>query len=352
MPGTDFNKGRNKLFFFWSQDILARTDPGNLNQRRMPTALERRGDFSQTFDGQGRLIFIRDPQLAGNCSATGAAARPASPATSSRRTGSTRSCRRCSTCSRCRTPPIRPARGQYNYAFQTVQDWPRNDQVLRMDWNVADKTTFYSRVQFGYEKRAGGVIVPRLTAAAGRSSRASTRSSTVSYVNTLLHTFNPTTFSELTVGVNWAHQYTQRARPGGAGRQRPHARPARVPAVLPVGEPGQPPAERDVQRRRMPGTIAPFNVDNRWPFFGYNTLWNFSGNITKIRGAHNMKTGLFVEHTTRPAQRASTFNGVAQLQHRRFEPAQHERRLRQRAARRRHRSTRSRTATRRRTASS
>ena len=28
VPGTEFNKGRNKLFFFWSQDILSRTDPG------------------------------------------------------------------------------------------------------------------------------------------------------------------------------------------------------------------------------------------------------------------------------------------------------------------------------------
>ncbi len=30
IPGTGFNKGRNKLFFFFSQDILKRTDPGNL----------------------------------------------------------------------------------------------------------------------------------------------------------------------------------------------------------------------------------------------------------------------------------------------------------------------------------
>ena len=53
IPGTDFNKGRNKLFFFLSQDILQRTDPGGLNERRMPTALERKGDFSQTVDTQG-----------------------------------------------------------------------------------------------------------------------------------------------------------------------------------------------------------------------------------------------------------------------------------------------------------
>jgi hypothetical protein len=50
-------------------------------------------------------------------------------------------------------------------------------------------------------------------------------------------------------------------------------------------------------------------VENRWPFFGFNTLWNFSGNLTKIKGAHTFKSGLFVEHTTRPAQRSSQFNG-------------------------------------------
>ena len=58
-----------------------------------------------------------------------------------------------------------------------------------------------------------------------------------------------------------------------------------------------------------PGTVGSFNTDNRWPFFGFNTLWNFSGNVTKIAGNHNIKAGLFVEHTTRPAQRASTYNG-------------------------------------------
>ena len=34
---------------------------------------------------------------------------------------------------------------QYNYVFQTVQDWPRNDQVLRVDWNIAPQTTLRPR---------------------------------------------------------------------------------------------------------------------------------------------------------------------------------------------------------------
>jgi len=37
---------------------------------RMPTALERRGDFSQTFDSNGRLMFIKDPLSPLPCSVT------------------------------------------------------------------------------------------------------------------------------------------------------------------------------------------------------------------------------------------------------------------------------------------
>ena len=89
-----------------------------------------------------------------------------------------------------------------------MQDWPRNDQVLRMDWNVGPDTTFYGRLQFGYEKRAGGVSFLGSTGAGWPQQPSKYEIDTVSYVNTLLHTFNPTTFAEFTVGVNWSHQYT------------------------------------------------------------------------------------------------------------------------------------------------
>ena len=75
---------------------------------------------------------------------------------------------------------------QNNYTFQTVQDWPRNDQVARFDWNVARDTTFYSRVQFGYEKRAGGVSLLGSTGAGWPQQPSKYEIDTVSYVNTLL----------------------------------------------------------------------------------------------------------------------------------------------------------------------
>jgi hypothetical protein len=306
IPGSSFNRGRNKLFFFFSQDILQRTDPGSVNVRRMPTALERNGDFSQTFDTQGRLVNIRDPQLSGNCSTTtgGPACFP----------GNVIPANRIDTIGRqllnlFPMPTTAQDANGNNYSFQTVQDWPRNDQVLRMDWNVAAKTTFYTRLQWGYEKRAGGVSFLGSTGAGWPQQPSKYEIDTVSYVSTLLHTFSPSLFGEATVGVNWSHQYTS---PLDQASQDANDRTKVLPSFrqfFPDANPlnSMPQASFG---GGLNGSIASFNVESRWPFFGFNRLWNFSGNLTKVAGTHNMKTGLFVEHTTRPAQRSSTFNGA------------------------------------------
>jgi len=305
VPGTDFNKSRNKLFFFWSQDILQRTDPGNLNERRMPTALERKGDFSQTFDTQGRLIWVRDPLLTGACSTTSGG--PACFANNIIPTN--------------RINPIgqallnvfpQPTFAQNangnNYSFQTVQDWPRNDQVLRIDYNIAPKTTAYGRLQYGYEKRAGGVS---LLGSSGGWPQMATKYEidTVSYVNTLLHTFNNTTFSEFTIGVNWSHQYTT---PFDQAAQDSNDRRLVLPG-LPQFFPNANPLFLLPQASYAGGTsgTAPsLGYEQRFGFYGFNAPFNVSGNLTKLKGAHNLKTGIFVERTTRPAQRSSAFNGT------------------------------------------
>jgi hypothetical protein len=306
IPGTSFNRDRNKLFFFWSQDILGRTDPGSLNQRRMPTELERRGDFSQSFDSNGRLVHIRDPLLPGTCNTIngGNACFPGNVIPASRINPLAQSLLALFPMPNASDPT---GRNQYNYVFQTVQDWPRNDQVLRMDWNVAEKTTFYSRVQFGYEKRAGGVSL--LGSGGGWPQQPSKYEiNTFGIVNTLLHTFNNTTFAEATVGLNWSHQYTSAL---DAAARDANDRTLVLPGFqqfFPQSNPDHLLPQASFSGG-LPGSIASFNVEQRWPFYGYNRLWNFSGNLTKIVGSHNIKTGLFVEHTTRPAARSSAFNG-------------------------------------------
>jgi hypothetical protein len=54
--------GSNKLFFFYAHEYRPRTTGNVTQQFRMPTALERRGDFSQTLDQNGALFnLIYDP---------------------------------------------------------------------------------------------------------------------------------------------------------------------------------------------------------------------------------------------------------------------------------------------------
>jgi hypothetical protein len=62
--------GNNKIFFFNAVEFRPRTGGNDLMQFRVPTALERQGDFSQTLDNNGTPYpYIKDPQVNGTCSA-------------------------------------------------------------------------------------------------------------------------------------------------------------------------------------------------------------------------------------------------------------------------------------------
>ena len=63
--------GANKLFFYANLEMNPRNFGNTVTRYRMPTALERQGDFSQTRDNLGNLFpYIKDPLLPGACSAT------------------------------------------------------------------------------------------------------------------------------------------------------------------------------------------------------------------------------------------------------------------------------------------
>jgi len=62
--------GSNKLFFFYTQEFEPRTGGNNVVRLRLPTELERAGDFSRTTDNNGNPYpYVKDPRLSGVCSA-------------------------------------------------------------------------------------------------------------------------------------------------------------------------------------------------------------------------------------------------------------------------------------------
>lgn len=292
-----FNRDRSKLFFFWNQEFLPRTNPGTLQRRTFPTALERQGDFSQSFGVNGALLVVRDPLTgqpfpgnvipANRIDPNGQALLNLFP-----------------------VPNASDPGNQYNYTFQSSFDQPRNDQVLRVDWNVSQKTRFYSRLNFGYEAFKGGwgfvlnnANWPQLPIAYEINS--------YGIVNTVLHSFSPSTVLEVTVGLNHGKQTVRpltqedlerndRNRVGLSGLPQfyPEANPDNIVPNASFGAAG-------LAMANLPS----LGVEGRYPFFGENDIWNSSANLTRVTGNHTLKAGLFFEYTTRPAARSSQFNG-------------------------------------------
>jgi hypothetical protein len=63
--------GDNKLFFFYTQEFEPRTGGNNVQRYRLPTALERKGDFSKSTDNNGNPYpYIKNPASSSPCSAS------------------------------------------------------------------------------------------------------------------------------------------------------------------------------------------------------------------------------------------------------------------------------------------
>jgi carboxypeptidase family protein len=160
IPGILGNGSDKKLFFFYSLEAPQVQRPGPLRLYRMPTELERRGDFSQTRDLNGNLVNIRDPLLTGTCTATtaGPACFPGNAIPEGRIDPNTRAL-----LSMLPLPnsTAHNATATWNFTRQETADNPRWNNLFRVDarptandnyWGVV--RTFNSN-QYGSEITAG-----------------------------------------------------------------------------------------------------------------------------------------------------------------------------------------------------
>ncbi|MCL5745339.1 MAG: Plug and carboxypeptidase regulatory-like domain-containing protein, partial [Acidobacteria bacterium] len=187
LPGG-FNKNRDKLFFFFSQEIAPQRLPLTLTFRTTPTELERRGNFSQTLEADGRLIAIRD-------SAAGAPF-PGNVVPLSRINPNGQALLNLFPLPNTSSPTR-----QYNYYFQNSLNRPRHVEMLRADYAINSTTTFYARGIHSYEKFEGtkGVVgitsnwpqFPTLYSLKG-----------LGFVANLTKVISPSTVNEFSFGIN------------------------------------------------------------------------------------------------------------------------------------------------------
>ncbi len=294
VPMGKLNKNKDKLFFFWSQEFLPRKYPSSLQRRTFPTALQRTGDYSQTFDTNRTLIPIWDPlnnrvPFPGNII----------PQNRIDRNGQ-------SLLNIFPQPNAVDPTFNYNALIQAPITQPRRDSILRVDYNVGPKTLFYWRGIQDYEAYKGDFDFV-LASSSWAQLPINYQIRSVGMVSTLIHTFNATTVNEFTFGVNRAKQTVDPLTQEGLDRNNR----AKVTPNLPQFYPGAN-ARNLVPQANFGGVpnAGVLNIEQRFPFFGTNNIWNWSDNLSKIMGAHNVKVGVYIEKTTRNAARGSAFNGT------------------------------------------
>ncbi len=307
IPGTSFNKDRNKLFFFWSQEFLPRRYPTRQGTLNYPTALERAGDFSQSFSGVNAAgvpnkFYIRDPLKTGNCNANDqTACFPGNIIPANRIDANGQKL-----LSLFPLPNFNNPTYAFNNVFQSTVDQPRREEILRMDWNISAKTTFYARGIHNNEQYKGDFNFV-LASNVWPQFPIKYQIKSEGLVSTLIHTFDPTLTNEFTFGINRALQTVEPLNQAGVDRNDR----TKVGLSLPQFFPGSNKLNLIPNATFGGVTNAPqFNIEQRFPFFGTNNIWNFSDNLSKIWGKHNLKTGFYLEYTTRNAARASAFNGT------------------------------------------
>ena len=314
VPGRTFNETRDKLFFFYSLDLLPRTDPF-LVSSTMPSALERNGDFSQTRNNAGQLRFIRNPfsGLPCNVNTGGAGCFPGNVIPQSMIHPMGRQILNL-------FPLPDPAlvgnpvtQGNYNYQFAGDTEKLRRDNVVRVDWNVRPGTTFYTRFRWARKSSAAAS-----TTRPHRPDRRRRHGLPV-VEGQLRHQHQ---------GLRGhAHPHVlvldrarghRRDQLGGAGRLpagtvrlgRPRLpeSPARAPAVLHREQSESHPAGHDVRRHQRPAEHEghQHRPGPELPWLATNDTHNLSVNLTHLRGKHNMKVGFFYERTGGPARCRAT----------------------------------------------
>lgn len=298
-PGK-FNSEKDKLFFFFSQEIWPTHSPGTPRYFMMPTALEKAGDFSQSVDKQGDKVTLIDPKdcgPAGNqaCLLNNTHINPAfiNPSTQALLnvlpTGNA-------------TPlGIAPSGGLYNFVNTATNDQPVNQQVLRVDYSVTDRLHTWFRGMNMSNTNKSSTNSPGLNAAMEWGIPFFYDTPARNAAIGVTYTASPTLVNEFTAGYSdWRERSgfenpsdlakVQRGSSSGVnlGQFDPTLNPLNLVPNASFGG-GSTNAANGFGISNAPG----INFYTRFPFNNNTGTWQYTDGLTKVWGKHTSKFGVF-----------------------------------------------------------
>ena len=295
IPGL-FNKSKDKLFFFWSQEFWPIKTSGGLNTITMPTALERSGDFSQAVDLNGARINIKDP--------TSGLQFPNNVVPASRIDASGQALLKVFPLPNFFDTTISARR--YNYVFQEDTANPKRTQTLRMDYNLNPKNMIFGSWSTRKDDQ---------TAALGLGTSGSTnwpQMVKTFYSKAELSSFrytrviSPTLVNEASFGQTTRPQ-GDRATDDQVTKNQRDAAGFRAGQFYPDHNP-----LKILPNATYGGVSTPANlfVEQRFPHVADHSVLNFTDSISKIWRGHNAKAGIYVDHVSTNRKIYGVFNGA------------------------------------------
>lgn len=278
-----FNTGRDKLFFFWSQEYVGMKKDYGTRFANMPTELERKGDFSQSFDSSGALIRVNDPldgkQFAGNLvpqsrvNKLGQAMLSFFPMPNY-------------------TDPDPRQKYNRNYRSSYSGAYPKRQDMIRVDANLWPSFQVYYRFikdkdeqDTPYGMWVNGNINYALTPIRfGQPGKGQ-----VVHVTKL---FSPTLINEFIFGKSRNNLTFDPVDKAAIDRSKVGNPPQwfKDPSLANVNY------APNITFGGQPSNPVNFSFGNI-PYQNWNDIYSFVDNINKVWGGHNFKAGIYIERT-------------------------------------------------------
>jgi hypothetical protein len=290
LPGK-FNADRTKLFFFWSQEFQRQLITAAARTVRVPTEMERAGDFSRSFDVNGALIRVYDPAAAMGATRVQF---PGNVVPASRFTNVGVNVLKLFPLPNFVDP--NPSRVyQWNYISQESIPYPRGSQTARVDFSPRANLAMYVRISRNADEQITSYmssnypLVPVVWHQPGRGAA--------------LHataTLSPTVFNEFVFGVS---ENTRDYYPQDYDKVSRKATGITVPQWYPANNPtGMIP---NMSFGGVSNAASP-NLPTVFPYYNANTIFSIVDNISKVYGTHTFKTGFYFERARKVEQNTPT----------------------------------------------
>jgi hypothetical protein len=291
IPGK-FNRDRNRLFFFWSQEFwpVTTTATGRLTT---PTEPERAGNFSQSVDLNNALIPVVDP--------TTRQVVPGNIMPASRIDPSGQALLKVLPLPYFSNRQI--SGGNYNYVFNAETSTPQRFGTLRVDYNISPRHQLYGTYSMYLDRQTGWQVA---TSSANWLQLPRTYWTNPKLV-VLRYNFiaSPTLVNELTIGGNGrkeAEDFSPDVLAANTRSKIGFTAGQFSPGVNPYGL---------IPNATFGGVPNPINLymDQRTPLVSTRLNVPLSDNVTKTMRGHVLKAGILAERIFATGNAATPFNG-------------------------------------------